>query len=234
MSDLSERLVGAYRPYVLARCEARGWDETALLQAALDEGEIWLEESLEAVLSLPFQQQRRGPLEVFQEAMKFPTQALVEAGIPRPERDQTAVRALPGDYYGLAPASTRELGEDVWSAHMAWGAQKAAALARPVVMVASRNLLDSSRIEASASAAGFSTARWNESLVGTASLVCVDLEQEGAPIIVEAAVRADVPVVAYGPHRDVDLLEAARTAGADHVMPRSAFFSRLDLAGWAT
>ena len=43
-------------------------------------------------------------------------------------RDEVTVNALPGDRYGLAPASSRELGDEVWEAHLRWGAAKAAAL----------------------------------------------------------------------------------------------------------
>jgi hypothetical protein len=233
VSELADRLVDAYRPYVLARCEERGWERSAELMSSLDDGETWLRETLEALLALPFDRQRRGPLEVFQEAMRFPTRALADAGVSQQTRDGMAVRALPGDLYDLAPASTRRLGEKVWMAHMAWGARKAHAMTRSVVMVASRNLLDSSRIDAAASSTGLTVAPWSDASLDGVSLVCVDLETDGSLKIVEQTVQAGVPVVAYGPHRLAELLKAARVAGADHVMARSAFFSRLDLAGWA-
>ena len=48
---------------------------------------------------------------------------LIEAGT-------IAEAALPGDVYDLAPASTRDLGDEVWALHLAWGAAKAAAFKR--------------------------------------------------------------------------------------------------------
>jgi hypothetical protein len=36
-----------------------------------------------------------------------------------------------------------------------------------------------------------------------------------------------IRVIGFGPHVDDELLQAARTAGVDEVLPRSAFFRRL-------
>lgn len=229
MNDLGTLLVGAYRPHVLGKCDERGWDRSDRLLRALAEGEVWLRETLSTLLDLPFQRQRQGPLEVFQEAMSYPTEALTADGVPPPVRDEAVARALPGDVYDLAPASTRLLGDEVWAAHMAWGVQKAAAISR-VVLISTRNLVDRSRIEAAAEKSSLRTARWNGSASG-AALVCVDLELDDAMTVVEAAVAERVPVVAYGPHRSPDLLRAAGNAGA-MALARSAFFSRLDLEAW--
>lgn len=49
----------------------------------------------------------------------------------------------------------------------------------------------------------------------------IDLETLGA-IRTQCAER--VRIVAFGPHIDTDLLETARSAGCDQVLPRSAFF----------
>ena len=231
MNDLVDRLVDAYRPYVLQRCTERRWAHSARLLAALTEGEAWLQASLTSLLELPFGAQRRGPLEVFQEAMRFPTEALAADGIPEPARDEAVARVLPGDVYDLAPASTRLIGDDVWAAHMEWGAKKAAAITRPTVLVAARSLIDWSRIEEAASSASMSAARWRGS-AGGAALLCVDLELDDALTIVQEGVNEGVSVVAYGPHRSVEVLDAARAAGATHVLARSAFFARLDLDRW--
>lgn len=127
-NDLASALAAAYRPYVLAVVADRGWEATDELVRSLDEGEAWLASQLGALLSLPFPDQARGPLELFQEAMRFPTDALAASGITAVPRDQVASNALPGDVYDLAPASSRDLGEEVWSAHLRWGVRKAAAL----------------------------------------------------------------------------------------------------------
>lgn len=121
-------LVAAYGAHVHRALATRGIDSVNGLDEAVREGEAWLESELDEELNQPFRQQRRGPLEIFQEAMRFPTEALEAAGIEPVARDEITVNALPGDVYDLAPASSRDLGDAVWEAHLAWGAAKARAL----------------------------------------------------------------------------------------------------------
>ncbi len=62
-----------------------------------------------------------------------------------------------------------------------------------------------------------------------ATLLLVDLDAEGAFDAIERC-RTMIPaprIVAFGPHVRADLLAAAREAGADEVLPRSAFVARL-------
>ena len=128
--EVSERLeaalVESYPDHVRAR--AGEHQAVASFDDAVARGTAWLEETLDSLLSLPFREQSRGPLEVFQEAMRFPTEALAAAGVEPVSRDPVAESALPGDVYDLAPASTRELPEWVWAVHLEWGATKAAAI----------------------------------------------------------------------------------------------------------
>lgn len=129
MPEVSRRLVQAlvevYPTYVRERVGAQ-W--TPDMEEAVEQGLRWLERSLTDLLTRDFVDQRRGPLEVFQEAMRFPTEALAAAGVEPPARDPVAESALPGDVYHLSPASSRDLGEEVWETHLVWGATKAAAI----------------------------------------------------------------------------------------------------------
>jgi len=127
-TELVEALTAAYRPHVLRGLDRLGAECDEACRRALDAGEAWLADRLESLLSLPFAEQRRGPLEVFQEAMRFPTEALETVGVTAPTRDPVAAGALPGDRFDLAPASSNQLGDTVWRAHLAWGAAKAAAM----------------------------------------------------------------------------------------------------------
>jgi hypothetical protein len=122
---LAEALVASYPDHVRRRVPS----QVPGLAEAVAAGADWLAESLASLLSQPFPDQRRGPLELFQEAMRFPTEALAAAGVEPRRRDPVASSALPGDIYDLAPASSRDLGEEVWACHLAWGAAKARALA---------------------------------------------------------------------------------------------------------
>ena len=128
-SDLVDALVKAYVPYVRARVARLNLDIPPGFEAAIKEGRRWLETTLPDLLDRPFARQDRGPLELFQEALSFPTAALVRAGQRPVPRDEAVVAALPGDLFDLAPASSSDLGEQAWRAHLVWGATKAAALA---------------------------------------------------------------------------------------------------------
>ncbi len=65
---------------------------------------------------------------------------------------------------------------------------------------------------------------------GSVAMVVVDLEADGvdAAEAIRRCREAPGPprTVAFGPHVRTDLLESARLAGADEVMPRSAFAAR--------
>ena len=130
-SDLVEALVEAYAPYVRARVARLDLDVPPGFEDAIEEGTRWLEAALPDLLDRPFASQDRGPLELFQESLRFPTAALLQAGYQAVPRDELVANALPGDLFDLAPASSNDLGEPAWRAHLTWGASKAAALAGP-------------------------------------------------------------------------------------------------------
>ncbi|MBU1865823.1 MAG: hypothetical protein KKE89_05360 [Actinobacteria bacterium] len=224
---LRAALVAAYRPYVEQLLAARGV-EVPGLEEALALGRDWLDESLAAMLARPFPQQARGPLEVFQEAMRFPTGALDAAGVEVPHRDETARTALPGDRYDLAPPSSQALGEDVWRAHLAWGAAKARAF-RPTAGLLSNDLMDRSRIEPIVAAAGFGLVVWKgkADLAGgfdRPAVAFADLAHRDADAVIRVLAAEGVRVIGFGPHVDDLAMVRARSLGAADAMPRSVFF----------
>ena len=101
----------------------------------------------------------------------------------------------------------------------------------PAVAVLSGDLFFRAKIEAVAKAAGVPV-RFAGSVeeARDAATVLVDLA-DGAPAI-EAVktlkAQAGAPVVlAFGPHKEGEAFRAAREAGADRVLARSAFVERL-------
>jgi len=226
---LLEAFVGAYRPYLRERLTERG---LPMVDDALTAGEQWLRVSLEALLVLPFASQRRSPLEVFQEAMRFPTDALDALGTPEPARDSVAEAALPGDRYDLAPASSQALGEAAWRAHLAWGAAKARAHTGPSVILVSRNLLDAAKVGEAASRVGYdlTVAARRPGGERRFTVGLVDLEHPDADEAVRTLAGTCGRVVAYGPHVDDLAMVRARTLGAAEALPRSRFFT--DPAAW--
>jgi CheY-like chemotaxis protein len=116
------------------------------------------------------------------------------------------------------------------------------------VLLLSDDLLDTSRVSGAARQHGL-TVRWARDLEGLVALarqeaprlVLVDLANPG--LCVEALLemlRAACPqmprVVAFGPHVNAASLRAARQAGCDLVLPRSAFAEQLPtrLPEWLT
>lgn len=228
---LRSALVGVYSPYVIAVLKTRGTAVPEALDAAVEEGAAWLDEALATLLALPFKEQARGPLEVFQEALRFPTGALLAADVERPQRDEAAASALPGDHYDLAPASSQDLGEDVWAAHIAWGAAKAGAF-RPSVSLLSGDLTDRSRVEPVVVEAGFRLVVWRDAAAvdleaGRPVTAMVDLAHPDADDVIRAVAESGIRVIGFGPHVDDLAMVRARTLGAADALPRSVFFRSL-------
>jgi hypothetical protein len=224
--DLKEAMVDAYLSYVESRVEAQQLELPETFEDALVAGRLWLRSSLEDLLARPYAQQRRGPLEVFQEAMRFPTEALSVAGVEPAARDAGAEAALPGDLFNLAPASSRQISEEVWLAHLAWGEDKArGSQERRRVVLLADNLMDRTRIESVVTRTGADLTAFAVALPDPLpDLLVVDLEHKDAINAVETFSEAGVRVIAFGPHADRERLEEARRAGAE-VIARSAFFT---------
>jgi CheY-like chemotaxis protein len=116
----------------------------------------------------------------------------------------------------------------------------------PLGLLLSDDLIDTSRVTATARSLGLTvrTARTQSALEALASqaapsCVLVDLANPGLDLPallakLRTACEAMPRVVAYGSHVNVESLKAARSAGCDVVLPRSAFVEQLptDLAGW--
>ncbi|MBI1799013.1 MAG: hypothetical protein HYR73_04945 [Candidatus Eisenbacteria bacterium] len=69
-------------------------------------------------------------------------------------------------------------------------------------------------------------------LAAPPDLVILDLHAEGEPLALVRALKTDprtagVPVVGFYSHVDGETRRASLEAGVDHVMPRSAFTTRL-------
>lgn len=63
-------------------------------------------------------------------------------------------------------------------------------------------------------------------LVGVeADVVVVDLSRPG---VLDVLPRVRAHTVGFGRHTSVEVLEAAHAAGCDEVLPRSAFFARVE------
>jgi hypothetical protein len=96
------------------------------------------------------------------------------------------------------------------------------------------DLMDRSRITSGLPNADIKYVGSPEALVGLAGvdLIVVDLSKNGVLDALADIVASGTRLIAYGSHVDKALLDAAREAGVDEVLPRSKFFS--GLGGLAT
>jgi len=228
-SALHSAFVGAFAPYLKGILEERGLP--ALPGEVVSAARRWLDERLAGLLELPYLQQRRSPLEIVQEAMAGPTEALAAMAVKAPLRDPVSVAALPGDTYGLAPASSAVLGEAAFEAHLAWGIEKARVLSPLVsdagrrVAVVSGDLMDLSWFEDAANSAGMKVQVWGRSEGPIRAVVAfVDITHPEADEAIRTLASEQIRVIAYGPHVDEDAMARAATLGASTVLPRSRLF----------
>lgn len=91
------------------------------------------------------------------------------------------------------------------------------------LVVLTKNLMDASRVQSAVPDAAV-VRSLNAPLLAGAGLILLDLASGFDPSDV---VAIGPPVVAYGPHVDVDALNAALAAGCREALPRSRVFRRL-------
>jgi CheY-like chemotaxis protein len=112
----------------------------------------------------------------------------------------------------------------------------------PHCVVLSDDLLDASRVVGEGRAAGLEVQHCKNpsALLAAAgrhpALALIDLHHPGLDLNLAVSVLKGngVKVIGFGSHVDVARLKAARQAGCDEVLPRSAFFEGLaaKLEGW--
>ena len=91
------------------------------------------------------------------------------------------------------------------------------------LVVLTSNLMDATRVQSAVPDAAVARSLTDDTLQG-ADVILLDLASGLDPADV---VTIGPPVVAYGPHVDVDALDAAVAAGCREALPRSKVFRRL-------
>lgn len=78
------------------------------------------------LLAKDIDEQRSTPLSLLREAVRYPTEVLLGAGVtPAPGRDDVRVRLFPDDVYDLSPASFGDVDPRLTEPGLVWGASKA-------------------------------------------------------------------------------------------------------------
>lgn len=221
---LVEALSADLEPYLRHRLSGLGIDPGAV-RSAIERAAADVGRELEALLGLPFDRQAETPLEVVRRAIEAVSDAVAALGVDPVDRDDEQRRLDPGDVFGLAPASAADLGEESLEASLAWGVAKTAALSRPTLLVVTSNLMDASRFDAAAAAAGYRVESGRGADSSTTPLVAfVDLESEESDAAIRSLSERGVRVVGYGPHVDDQAMVRARALGATAAEPRSRMF----------
>jgi hypothetical protein len=218
------------------------------------QGAQWLEGELSQWAAQAAGEQRRGPLQIFQTAMAFPTAALQAAGVPPLERDVSAAQALPGDLYGLAPASSRDIGGDAWRAHIEWGIAKAKLIADVVpagespsddastgpgasvaLAAVTMSQADRAAIHLVASGRGLPVRHWRNPGAIAGGLegeiprwAVVDSDHGAADEAVRMLAAAGVKVAVYGPDPDDIAMARWLALGAATVVPHDRLVAMLE------
>ena len=80
---------------------------------------------LRELLATDIDRQRTTPLAILRSCVTYPTEVLVSAGVPVIRRDALDSARDPDDIYSAAVATWADLGAEVASAGISWGAAKA-------------------------------------------------------------------------------------------------------------
>jgi hypothetical protein len=87
------------------------------------------------------------------------------------------------------------------------------------------DLMDRSKVAAAGDCVFVSRPADLAALCAEADVVVVDLTKPG---VVDVLTGLDARVIGFANHTSRDVMEAARAAGCEQVLPRSDFFARLD------
>ncbi|NND03968.1 MAG: hypothetical protein HKN91_14395 [Acidimicrobiia bacterium] len=238
-----EAFVAAYPDYLARRLHELGIE--ADIADAARQGSEWLEGELGQWGRSEVAAQRRGPLQIFQTAFAFPTAALQAAGVAPVARDPGAVSALPGDEYALAPASSREIGEEAWRAHVAWGVAKAKTVAAVVpaaspqatvsIAVVTMNQADRASVHLVAQGRGVAAHHWRNPGAIASGLALevprwavVDAGHAAADDAVRTLAEAGAKVAVYMETPDDIAMARWMALGAATVLPRQKLVAVLE------
>lgn len=239
-------VAAAFPGYLTHKLGLLGVEATPQLVAAISAASAALETSLEELVAVPPSEQEQSPLELVRAATLSITRLLSDGVVPQPVRDVQDVEIHPEDLYGLYPATSRDLGEEAWQAHMEWGIEKArlvtglvpvADAATPRMRTVALFGLSAERRALVASALenrGYASLVWRnpgalaDGISRKPTLVLVDLGHPNAEDAVRRLVEARIRVVAVGDRVDDFVTAGLMALGADDVVELDRVVHRLD------
>lgn len=243
-AQLVHELVDAFPGYLRGRLRERDLSADPLDADGLA-GD--LKSELTLLLAESPQHQDRSPLEVVRGLLDRVTAVLMEQGAAPVGRDEVAGALHPEDRYALYPASSRELGEKAWRAHLDWGFEKARLVAGVVPAEQStdqaadlsvalfgidRPLRDS--LADAIGRAGYRTLVWRnpaavtEGMAVRPALTIVALDHPVAQDTIHTVAGAGLRVIAVGNRVDDFTTAGIMALGAEAVVESDRILGRLD------
>ncbi len=241
--------MAAFPGYVEARLRELGVVDDPRFSDVVGSATTTLGESLHALFATDPRRQRESPLEVVRRATTLITAELESQGVVHRPRDQYSFEIHPDDPYGLYPASSRDLGEEVWQLHMQWGIDKArlvtgmvpaavdepapAALGAPAVALfgVAPDYRDDFR--SALAGRGYRPLIWRnpaalaEGVAARPELVIVDLDHPRADEAIQSLVAASIRVIAVGAGVDDFSTTAMMALGAEDVVELDRLVDRV-------
>ena len=246
---LSAALVAAFPRFIEGKLASLGVEPDTDLVDAAEAGCISLGHVLDELVTASLPLQGESPLQLVRIATRPLSEALAAAGVRTPKRDERDAEIHPEDIYDLYPASSRELGDEVWRLHMQWGLDKARVVAgmvpatptaaesetarRPAIALfaGGRELRDA--MTETVASLGYETLVWRnpaalkDGMKNRPALVLIDLSHANAPDAIRAVAAAGIRVVAVGDSIDDFATAAAMALGAETALGLDRIVDRL-------
>jgi len=241
---LIDAFVAAFPSYVRRRLDELGIIAASGIDAVITVAAAELRASLEHHLRNPVAAQTDSPLELVRRATARVTQALITFGVRPQPRDDWEQDRHPEDLFALYPASSRDLGDEVWRLHIEWGTSKAEAVAG-VVPKQDRSVLpgvvlfgvpadERQTLINVVQGRGLGALVWRNPAALTEVqdrslvLAIVDLRHPEAHATIRSLTGDGVRVVATGDAIDTLMTPGLLALGAIEVIPSARLAARLD------
>lgn len=240
---LREAVIAAFPGYIRGHLRQLGVPEDDAVADATAAATVRLETLL---VALEGGSLTESPLEMVRIATESVTAALRDRGVDPVPRDGRSVEIHPDDVYDLYPATSRDLGDDVWRIHMEWGIERARQVAGvmpvspgsggpgavPAAALFGLSEPLRSQVADALRSMGYRPLLWRNpaaleaGLARMPRLVIINLEYPGAdPAIRRCADTARVVAIGMGID---DFIEAATLAiGAEEVVDSDRILDRL-------
>lgn len=243
MREMAAAMVAAFPDYLVERVERLGVAVDDALAGSIRGAARDLEAEFERLIVTSDAEQRRSPLELVRGATHPITAILAASGVPPVRRDDQDVSINPDDTYDLYPASSRDLGDQAWRAHVRWGLAKTRAVAGMVPAVGGGRTVAlfgvgkswRDDLAAAVKARGFNPEVWRNPAALAEGIGCgpvaafVDISHPTSREAIRVLAAEGVQVVAVGEQIDDYTTAALMALGATHVEKPSGLVDRLDL-----